>query len=299
MTLPNFLIIGAGRSGTTSLYHYLRQHPQIFMSPIKETSFFAFENGQNQFRFPIRSLEAYEALFSKVTVERAIGEASPLYLVQSEAADRIKRHIPDARLIALLRDPAERVHAAWLAAVRQGTERQSLSAALLAYRRSVGRESTHANLFEPGFYCRNLNRYIEVFGRERLSIHLYDDFRSDVGAVLRRIFRFLDVDDGFVPDVSVRYNASGLPRNRLLDAVMRPRRITRDLKASLPDPLRRFVVTLGTRINRRNLVKPDLSRELRRELIALYREDILALQTLLRRDLSSWLTVPDDAQPPA
>lgn len=286
MTLPNFLIIGTGRSGTTSLYHYLRQHPQVFMSRIKETNFFAFEGNPDPQLFPIQSLRAYEALFSAATGHRAIGEASPLYFVRPTAADRIKQQIPHARLILIVRNPAERAYACHLDAVRRGTERRSLAEALHAYRNG-GRDGSS---FDDGFYSGNLRRYLDRFGRDQLAVHLYEDFASAPGATVRRIFRFLDVDDGFVPDTSMRHNPSGLPRRKMLELVVRPTDFKRNLKARMPYRLRQPLMAIGNAINRRNMVKPALPQELRHELIALYREDILKLQDLIERDLTPWLT---------
>ena len=291
MTLPNFLIIGAGRSGTTSIYHYLREHPQVFMSNLKETNFLAYEGERDAdpYLFPIRSLDAYEALFAAGARHRAVGEASPMYLVRPSAIDRIEQLIPHARLIAILRDPAERAHAAYLGASRKGLEPRSLAQALRDYRNGVAGPLPLAH-FDSGFYHRHLTRYLDRLDRERLAVHLYDDFARDAGAIMTQIYRFLDVDDSFVPDTTVRYNASGIARNRLVDAVVRTNSFKRSLKSRLPHRLRRPLMALGTAINRRNLVKPGLAQELRRDLIALYREDVLKLQDLLQRDLTAWLT---------
>ena len=129
--LPNFLVIGTGRAGTTSLYHYLAQHPQIFMSPVKEPKFFALEGHSLDFRGPgderIRAettttLSAYRQLFDGVRDEIAVGEASTLYLSHETAPDAIARYVPDVRLIALLRDPAARAHSAFQHLTRDGWE---------------------------------------------------------------------------------------------------------------------------------------------------------------------------------
>jgi hypothetical protein len=129
--MPNFLVIGAGRSGSTSLYHYLAQHPQIFMSPVKEPKFFALEGHALDFRGPgderIRvdtttTLTAYRSLFDGVRGELAVGEASTLYLSHEAAADAIARHVPEMKLIAILRDPAERAHSAFQHLTRDGYE---------------------------------------------------------------------------------------------------------------------------------------------------------------------------------
>src|SRR5688572_7713518 len=130
MVMPNFLIIGAAKAGTTSLYSYLNQHPQIFMSPVKEPNFFALEGEKLNFRGPgdaqvinrysITQLESYRAHFKGITQETCIGEASTLYLDHPKAVERIQHYTPKARLITILRDPVERAFSNFLHAVRDG-----------------------------------------------------------------------------------------------------------------------------------------------------------------------------------
>lgn len=131
MTLPTFLIIGSGRSGTTSLHAYLRQHPEVFMSEVKEPSFFSFMDGGIPSRGPgsewlrrtaVTTREAYEALFAASAGARAIGEASPAYLIDPAVPARIHALIPHVRLVAILRHPAERAHAAYLGRRRDGLD---------------------------------------------------------------------------------------------------------------------------------------------------------------------------------
>src|SRR3990170_8700279 len=124
--LPNFLIIGAHKSGTTSLYQYLRQHPQVFMPQLIEPSFFSYE-GQNLQHNPsirrhvITRFEDYVALFQEARGEIAIGEASPMYLKCPQSAVRIKHYIPDARLIVILRNPVDRAYSHFQMELRNGT----------------------------------------------------------------------------------------------------------------------------------------------------------------------------------
>ena len=295
MTLPNFIIIGAFRSGTTSLYYYLRQHPQIFLSPIKETNFLAYDAEADSRRpdpfqrFRVKTFAHYEGLFSSVGNESAIGEVSPLYLTRPLAADRIRQYMPDAKLIAILRNPADRAHAGYLAAVRGGSESRSLAEVARDARHRMAQNLQGALCIEAGFYHRNLMSYIDRFGQERVTIFLYDDFRRDAMAVLRSIFRILDVDEAFVPDMSIKFNASGLPRNKLLDRLLQPSTLTKTVQARLPDWVRRPIYAGVTAINQRNLVKPEMPREVRQDLTALYKDDILKLQGLLGRDLGHWL----------
>lgn len=132
MTLPNFLIIGAAKAGTTSLYHYLAQHPQIYMSPIKEPNFFALEERCVDFRgpgdhlyikqFSVTELERYRSLFQGVTHEQAVGEASPLYLYSPVAPARSHRYVPEMKLIAILRHPVDRAYSAFLHLLRDERE---------------------------------------------------------------------------------------------------------------------------------------------------------------------------------
>ena len=130
--MPNFIVIGASKAGTTSLYEYLKQHPQIYMSPMKELRFFAIEGEKVDFcgpwdrieieRYSIKTLEDYKNQFQGVTDEIAIGEASPWYLYSEKAPKSIKSYIPDAKLIAILRDPVDRAYSHFSMHVMNGRE---------------------------------------------------------------------------------------------------------------------------------------------------------------------------------
>ena len=123
MKLPNFVVIGAAKAGTTALYWYLQEHPEVFMSPLKETNFFAYgvdPEGRLLYgdpelhRFPIKNLDAYADLFAGAGDEKAVGEASPIYLECPEAAGRIQQLLPEARIICGLRDPVDRAYSDYL-----------------------------------------------------------------------------------------------------------------------------------------------------------------------------------------
>src|SRR5690242_2778353 len=163
MVMPNFLIIGAGKAGTTALHRYLKQHPQIFMSEPKELSFFPFENGRPDFRGPgdtedfarqgVTSLDEYRARFASAAGYRARGESSPVYLYYPESAPRIRRHIPEAKLIAVLRQPASAAYSRYMMLRRNGMERLSFVDALAAEDRRVAEGWAHRwHYFRRGFY---------------------------------------------------------------------------------------------------------------------------------------------------
>lgn len=286
--LPNFLIIGAHKAGTTSLHAYLREHPDVFMTDVQEPSFFALEgqvrvNPDGTLNRPwvqaqgaAFTLEEYEALFSGVTSETAVGEKSPMYLPNPEAPARIHERIPRARLIAVLRDPVERAFSHYRMNVEAGYERASFDDAIageLAAQPAAPGITRH--YVRTGFYAAGIRRYQEWFPAEQLKVFLYDDLVVDTGAVVEEIFRFIGVDPAFRPDTSVRHNA-GRPA------------------AGTSRSLRHRALQLGqvgTLRRRGSEVSTAVSPRSRRDLIERYRVDITELQDLIHRDLSSWLTL--------
>jgi hypothetical protein len=148
---------------------------------------------------------------------------------------------------------------------------------------------------QRGFYYPQLKRYFDRFDRDRIQVHLYEDLKSDPTGMVRSIFRFLEVDDDFAPDVSAKHNVSGLPKSETLQAlylfVRKQNPVKSALRPLLPAGMRsRMRSRAVSSIQRRNLAKPPpMSPEIRAELSEAYREDILKLQDLLQRDLSGWL----------
>ena len=301
MTLPNFLVIGAGRAGTTSLYHYLRQHPDVFMSPVKETNFFVqralaaagqMPEEAERASFPVRSLEQYRALFAGVSEERAIGEASPRYLSDDPcAADEIADLLPDARLVAVLRDPIERAHSSYLFHRRDGREQRPFERAVRQELDGVqddGLRHGQRRYLALGFYDRLLAPYFERFPPERIGLFLFDDLVRDPGSFLRGVFGFLDVDPAFEPRVDVRYNAAGLPRGFWARTAFKKRPWAVSAKRSLPAGVRHRLDRWIEALRAPRLEAPALSDEVRRELEALYAEDLGRLEQRIGRSLAPW-----------
>ncbi len=291
MTLPNFLIIGAMKSGTTALYYYLEQHPQVYMSPVKEPDFFCFEGKKEVNSTAITNIEAYRRLFNNASSELALGEASHCYLYSPEAVQRIKFYVPEAKLIAILRNPVDRAYSHFLHMVRTGTE--PLTDFALALRED-GRESRRDRVYQDyigrGLYYEQVKRYLDEFPREQIKVYLYEDLKTAPVATLQDAFGFLGVDDSFIPDVSLKRNVSGYPKSKVLDKLLRPGPVAHVLKLYLPTELRWRLSKVHDNLKTRNLVKPSpIQPEIRQQLIDKYRVDILELQELIRRDLSNWL----------
>ena len=299
MEVPNFLIIGAAKAGTTSLYDWLNQHPQIYMTPTKETNFFAFEG--EEISYPKGSIsegyldgfktsfESYMEQFQGVTNEIAIGEASPSYLYHTKAAARIKYYCPDVKLIAILRDPVERAYSQFLHHAREGFENclDFIAALREEDNRILNKWWWGYFYVDGGFYYTQLQRYFEKFDSSKIKVYLYEDLRSNRYDLIKDIFQFLEVDDNFIPDTSTKYNVTGIPKNKFLHELLSKQNFLKtSVKAIMPQGLRR---KLAMNLKNANLVKPEFSLEIRKQLIEIYREDILKLQNLIQRDLSSWL----------
>jgi len=287
MTLPNFIVIGVAKAGTTSLHRYLDQHPQVFMCPVKETNFFAYADAYDGMRvgekdpplparFHVKTLEAYKALFERVTDEIAIGEASPRYFGCPTAPQRIRECIPDVKLVVSLRNPADRAFSGFLMRVRRGR-------ATMKIRERLTPESHHVR---EGFYYHWLKRYFDMFPKHQIKVCIFEDFKEDSNKVVLDLFDFLGVSTNFVPDTSIRHNPAGVPKFRWLNRLFFDSTFIRTAKAVLPGSAQR----MAKRVRQLNLeAPPKFPADLRAELLKLYREDIRKLETLLDRDLSVWL----------
>jgi hypothetical protein len=301
MTLPNFILIGAAKSGTSSLYYYLKQHPQVYMPASrdqKEPDFFTLEGKSREQLGPfgkftmhnaITDLASYEALFEGVQDELAIGEASTSYLYSEKAAHRIHHYIPDAKIIAILRDPAERAFSHFLFSLSNGREPNHNFAQTLKEedRRVAEGWSFQWHHKRRGFYFKQLQPYYQLFGSEQIRVYLYEDLINQPIGLTKKIFEFLKVDDTFSPDTTKKHNPTAVPKNQTLNTLLnRPNLLKDTIKHFIPKSFRQII---SEPLKKQNLGKPELSKEVRKQLIAEYREDILKLQELIDRDLSNWL----------
>ena len=280
MTLPNFLIIGAPKAGTTSLYDYLRAHPDVFMPALKEPRFFGYEGASeagDRKKWPVQSQEEYAALFKGVTRETAVGEATPHYLIYPQAARRIREALPEARLIASLRNPIDRAYSVYQMNLRNKDTNAGIPFAQVI--------ETDPNLQE-GYHDR-LARYFDLFPRAQMKIVLLDDLEAEPKRTVQDLFAFLGVDPGFTPDLSRISNPGGLPKSRLLHRVMNDRRMREAARRLLPARATERLKDLRSR----NLQKKTMAPEDRAAGLRFYEADIRATGKLIGRDLSHWLRV--------
>lgn len=278
MPLPTFLIVGAAKAGTTSLWKYCDEHPQVFMSRIKECNFFSFgdpviETPGRPPRFAVETLEEYRKLFDDVRDEIAIGEASPEYLRSPQAPGRIDALLPGVKIVVSLREPASRAYSGYLMHVRQGRESANGDEAFAVRSRRI----------QYGMYFEPLKRYYDRFGRDRIHVCLFDDLTRDAAGVMAALFRFLDVDDTCRPDVRRKHNVGSLAKAGWIGARLVAPISSRGLGQHLPEWAHR----LGRRLLLRST--PGCPAELRDRLRGIFRDDVLKVQDLIRRDLSAWL----------
>ena len=280
--LPNFLVLGAARCGTTSLHYYLDEHPDVCMSSIKEPNYFLFDEGRpciDDRRIIAKSVPdraRYEKLFANRVA--GVGEASPLYLYNRETPTLIRGAIPDARLIAIVREPVERTWSHFVY-VNDDLGDETVPAFRAAVERELGlgyepyRTGTH--FVRLSAYAEQLKRYRQVFAPEQLLIVGYDDLIRRTPETLARICRFLGINDIFAFDTSVQYNPSSGEQSWVarLDRLVRPTfpYIKRALPASMTGRLARGRAKL--RAASRSDAAPPIPDDLRATLDAHFAPD--------------------------
>lgn len=296
LRLPDFLILGAFKSGTTSLVSYLGQHPQVFLPWMQEPAFFAsprFDLSCDGDARPQRAPESaygrlraetlaqYAALFDPAPAGAVLGESSPQYLREPDACGRIAQVLPRAKLLAVLRSPAERAFSDYMMFVRDGLETASF-ADVVARPRS---RRPPAHFVETGFYGRQLQPYYDAFPREQIRVVLFEEMTRDPLATVRGLYSWLGVDAAFEPDVSEVRNISGVPGNRAVAAAYSMRRkLQPHLKAIVPRPVVRAVDERLKRGLQRTTPDPAVMAGL----ADVYRDDVRLLGELIGRDLSHW-----------
>lgn len=267
--LPNFLIIGAMRSGTSYLTVNMRTHPDIFMAERKELHFFDshYERG----------MDWYRGHFVGATNERAVGEATPHYLYYEHAIPRIAEHVPEARLIASLRNPVDRAYSHYLKQrASWGGENRSFADAVADERRSAEDvHSVHAYV-NRGHYGRQLERLARYFPKESIKILVFEESVADAGAAFRSIFDFLGVDPSFEPpEMTSKVGSFRSLRSKRFEQVL----------SRLPrGALRRRV----SRWNTRNVGPPQMDPKVRRQLRSEFADDVAAVEGWLGRSVDVW-----------
>jgi hypothetical protein len=275
VSLPNYLVIGAQRSGTTWLHELLGSHPRVYVpSRRKEIKYFS--------RFYDRGPDWYRGYFPKEDDAGrydAIGEVTPTYLYKREVPDRIRQSLPNVRLLVILRNPADRAFSHYLMWVRSNNYRKSFEELL----------TENKGVFRYGLYGMWISRYLEVFDREALGVLIYEDAVRNVDETKRRVAEFLRTDAREFPPEGGRKRVGGsyVPRARWAYAASK--RAGRWLQRKDMN----WAVNLAKRSGATKMLGkrkqlPTLAEGTRAELLVRYQEDIALLEGLLDLDLSHW-----------
>ncbi len=296
--LPNFLIIGAQRSATTFVHKCLEDHPNIFMPP-KEKAFF-----ENPYYFQ-KDFNEFEKLFENLS-QKAIGIKRPNYLGKIECPERIYQYIPNAKLIVILRNPVERAISAYFHQMKSGfipikpVEKGLLDVINRKYDKLYPRSK---EIIEFGFYHKHLMRYLHYFKKDQLLAILYSDLRADPLKSIQYIYRFLKVDDNYIPKTLKSKQNPGvysLTRLRLLNIRHRfisiynedkTARYGKKQKTILDRLIDRIILTIDRKLLSRicKNSRSKLSAKLARSLFEIYEEDITGLESFLGRKLTHWM----------
>ena len=291
MAKPNFLIVGAARSGTTSLYEYLKQHPEVFMPRSKEPSFFITKPAYG-LESAIEKPEEYEALFSSVRNEKAIGEASTGYLYDQQAAKRIADYLgKNIKIIIMLRNPIDMAYSLWGFVAARGYESLPFLDAIKVaedrlrdedFKRScINKIWIYSYAYiDRAKYSKQVKRFIKTFGREKVKVYIFEDFFSNPLESYRDVCKFLSISDDFYPDFK-RYNPGGIFRSVLIHRIFSERMAWKEqLKIIIPNPFLDFAKRAMFNINRKDK-KLELSLKDRRYILSLFQEDIAELEGVL------------------
>ncbi|MCO5249644.1 MAG: sulfotransferase [Chitinophagales bacterium] len=314
---PNFFLIGTVKGGTTSLFHYLSQHSEIYLSPIKEVNYFSrkdidetkfskdyrhdihidlkkyFEEGMS---YPVHiahitNEEDYLHLFSKVRNEKAIGEMSLSYMLYENTPKEIYKAYPQAKILAILRNPAERAFSQYVMNLKQGKilENDFLKEIVEDDKRQVKGWGANHQYLMIGKYYEQLKRYYDIFPKDQIKVFLFDDFKTNPNAVVKEMFDFLAVDSNLEIDTSKKVNEGGVPKLKKINYFLNQTGIISWAKNNLPrswrTPFKKWMYKTDEK------AVPAMSLDERKFLITYYKEDILLLEKLINRDLKAWLTI--------
>jgi hypothetical protein len=278
--LPSFVLVGVPRSGTTSLYRYFRQHPQLCLSEVKEVNFLSYPGAEAArrdvpwLRFPVTTIDRYRELFADAGDRVAVDFSASCYR-SPVAIDRIRQFVPDAGLFVLLRDPVARAYSAYLNRLNKGYEDRPPEAALVRGEAAV----------DNGFYAERLAAFRDAFGPDRVRVWLFDDLSARPQETLAEMFAHFGVDPSVPIDTTAVYNRGGVARNSAMQRLLPSYPARRRLAAALPGPVR----TVAQRaVQRSRTTPPPIPEAVAERLRATYAEDVRALGQLLGRDLGSW-----------
>ena len=292
---PNFFIVGAAKCGTTAMFDYLSQHPDIFMPAVKEPNHFGRQrSGPRGNAYADEA--AYLKLFASAKNEKRLGEASPGYLLSPDAAHKIHAFDPNAKIIIMLRSPVDLIYSSYYHRRSAGSETAESFEDALGVQEDAEDGDLTASYWNRTKFTEPVRRYFDTFGRENVHIIIYDDLRDDVAAVYRRVLEFLGVDPDFQAHFEI-VNASKQVRNPALQRMLIQLKLTpMHLKYSplskigqvIPPKPRKALLNMLRSAYMIEKRPPKMDAELRKKLQQKCLPEVEQLSELLGRDLTHW-----------
>ena len=285
----DFFIVGAPKAGTTSLYYYLKEHPEIEMSREKEPNYFSDKFIQNQGMYygsqRIKSEEKYHSLFNKQDKEVIFGEASVSYLFFDHVAKNIKQYNAEAKIIIMLRNPIDRAFSHYLMDYRLGLINDSFESVINKKSKNTNASLFYQQYIEVSKYSVQVKRYLEEFDSDNILFIDYDDFKKDTKGIVRKVYSFLGVNTEKKSDVYKKHNRSDMPINNCIRFIYSSaliRRISSFLFA-------RRIIEMTKQLLFKQENKPKLSKKTKIQLNEFFREDLLRLTDMIHKDFSKWI----------
>lgn len=277
LKVPQFIVLGGHKCATSSLHYYLVQHPEIYMPSIKGTDFFSREGNRGS----ISTIEEYKALYDGITNEKVAGEVSSVYLYSQKACQLIKEYNPDAKLIAILRNPVERAISDFNSIPKKKISNPDINKII-----------NKQNVLDRGMYFQVLKMYVDEFSRNQIEVLLFDDLTKNKKKFFASFFEFIDVNPNFIPDTSLIVRKGGEIKNKTIRQLFDKQSFLHSSAGMLLKPFttseqRRYLFKQVR--NLFTVQKTTLSEDLRAKLTDVYREDILKVQELFDIDLSNWM----------
>ncbi|MEM8583200.1 MAG: sulfotransferase [Bacteroidota bacterium] len=291
--VPDFIVVGAAKSGTTSLHKYLSQHPNLYLPELKESWFFCLHNNPNQsirklfpqFNFP-SSWSEYQHLFSEADNDQITGEITPAYLhyhkLTIENIQKYCRNWKDIRIIIILREPIDKIISHFKYTCRSGLEKKaiSLSEALEKREERIGKGDIIYDLLyiENTLYYHQVKAYKQAF--PKCDIYLYDEFKKDPTSVLNKIVNSLNLSNiKWNTNLSFNKGTDSIPKNRIAKLILNNK-----------NQYRRFAPKSFRKFMKRSLKQEiEIDNQALSKLRVIFKPEIEKLQKILDHDLSAWL----------
>lgn len=299
--MPNFLVCGPPKCASTSLYFYLKQHPDIYMSPVKQTRFFSvyYDKGEEWYR---------QSFFSGMNGEKMAGEATPTYSLLPFVIERIKKYNPDIKLIFCLRNPMERTFSGWSMRANNGTEHLSFREALIEnakqretikfdnakdakewsddMQRSDRQDETGFRTYLDGsMYAQNLKQYYAHFPKENIKVILLEDLNKNMHTTMKELFAFLDVDTEYQVEHTEQKNTYKKPKAKFLQPILgKSKKLSKLLAGVMPKSVKKKIIdTMYEEGSKKKLTPED-----RIFAYHYFKNEIEELEKMLNMNLSHW-----------